>query len=97
MRFLSVLAADLRFAIRMVRQNPAFSSVAILCLALGIGASSAIVYSLTDYPELERSAQTLEDIAARENRNAGVTSGLPESVRAVLFTRTPSIISAFRR
>jgi len=49
MRFLSVLAADLRFALRMARQNLAFSSVAILCLALGIGASSAmssLIYAL---------------------------------------------------
>jgi hypothetical protein len=40
MRFLSVLAADLRFALRMARQNPAFSSIAIVCLALGIGGNS---------------------------------------------------------
>ena len=121
MRFLSVLAADLRFALRMVRQNPAFSSVAILCLALGIGASSAMSsviyalwvdpypyrdsgrllnlsfvneqgrngtmeYSLADYLELRRSTKTLEDIAARDGMDAVVTSGLPESVRVVLFT-----------
>src|ERR1700722_3131809 len=49
MRFLSVLAADLRFALRMIRQNRIFSAVAILSLALGIGASSAmssLVYAL---------------------------------------------------
>jgi predicted permease len=121
MRFLSVLAVDLRFAFRMVRHNPAFSSVAILCLALGIGASSAMSslvyalwvdpypyrdsdrllnfsfanqqgrngtmqYSLADYLELERSTTTLEEIAGRDGMNAVVTSGLPESVRVVLFT-----------
>jgi hypothetical protein len=42
MRLLSVLAADLRFALRMMRQNRIFSAVAILSLALGIGASSAM-------------------------------------------------------
>jgi predicted permease len=121
MRFLSVLAADLRSAIRMARQNLAFSSVAIVCLALGIGASSAMSsliyalwvdpypyrdsnrllnlsfvnlegrngtmwYSLADYLELRQSVTTLEEIAARDGMNAVVTSGLPESVRAVLFT-----------
>jgi predicted permease len=121
MRFLSVLAADLRFALRMARQNLAFSTVAILCLALGIGATSAMSsliyalwvdpypyrdsnrllnlsfvnqegrngtmwYSLADYLELQRSAATLEEIAARDGMNAVVTSGLPESVRVVLFT-----------
>jgi predicted permease len=105
----------------MVRQNPAFSSVAILCLALGIGATSAMSsliyalwvdpypyrdsnrllnlsfvdregrngtmeYSLADYLELQRSTTTLEEIAARDGMNAVVTSGLPESVRVVLFT-----------
>src|SRR5215467_8612043 len=121
MRFLSVLSADLRFALRMARQNLAFSSVAIVCLALGIGASSAMSsliyalwvdpypyrdsnrllnlsfvsqegrngtmgYSLADYLELQKSATTLEEIAARDGMNAVVTSGLPESVRVVLFT-----------
>src|SRR5437660_10658720 len=109
MRFLSVLAADLRFALRMARQNLVFSSVAILCLALGIGASSAmsslvyalwvdpypyrdssrllnfsfvdqerrngtIQYSLADHLELQRSTTTLGEIAARDGRNAEVSS-----------------------
>ena len=121
MRFLSVLVTDIRFALRMMRQNRLFSSVAILSLALGIGASSAMSslvyalwvdpypyrdwnrllnlsfvtpevrdgtmwYSLADYLELQRDTKTLEDVAARDARNAVVTSGLPESIRIVLFT-----------
>jgi hypothetical protein len=40
--------ADVRYAFRMVAKNPGFSAVAILSLALGIGANTAI-FTLMDY------------------------------------------------
>ena len=47
LRWLDDLRGDLRFGGRMLRRNPAFAAIAVLSLALGIGANTAI-FTLVD-------------------------------------------------
>src|SRR5580658_9889797 len=73
------LLRDLRFGLRLLRKNPGFAAVAVLALALGIGANTAIfsvVYSTLleamPYPQPSKIVMVWSKI--NDGRN-GVSAG----------------------
>src|SRR5207302_8112502 len=84
LRWLEDLDQDVRYAIRALRKSPSLASVAILTLALGIGATTAI-YSVVDtillqplpFADSDRLVRVVENIpfidAGRPPVQRGVT------------------------
>ena len=81
-RTMSGLFRDMRFAFRQLRKSPGFATVAILTLALGIGASTvifSIVYNGVLYPFPYRSAERLTAIMVEDTEGRGGRGMFPLS------------------
>jgi len=81
-RTMNGLFRDMRFAFRQLRKSPGFATVAILTLALGIGASTvifSIVYNGVLYPFPYRSAERLTAIMVMDTEDKGNRGMFPLS------------------
>jgi predicted permease len=93
------LFADLRFALRTLRKNPGFTTTAILTLALGIGANTAL-YSVVNgvlldplpYPHPDQ----LVSLAERQSPFSHLAISYPDFLDWTRMNRTFQALAAYR-
>src|SRR5262249_33413359 len=80
LRWIETFLQNLRFAARLLRRNPGFTSVAILTLAVGIGANvatfsvvHAVLFNPLPFPHPEQLVRVFDDLRGSNTQDVGMS------------------------
>ncbi|MGH9371238.1 MAG: ABC transporter permease [Vicinamibacterales bacterium] len=96
LRFIEAVRQELRFAVRMLRKSPGFSTIAVLSVALGIGVNTAmfsvvnaVLVRTVPFPDPERLVQLVQ-------QHTGGDATIPEYQFVKEHGRTFSSVAVYR-